>query len=458
MKRKLCLMLAVIMILSSFTSTAFAAELDKEKFDTDIKFMEKVIEFVLDKYQYEVNQEDIINGLYDGFFGILDDYSVYYTPKEYRDMLESTAGEFIGIGVQIMDINGQIVVITPVPDSPALEAGIKPGDIIKYVDGADITGATTAQASLLIRGKEGTSVKIGVIREGKNLTFDLTRKAIVTSVVEGKIMDDNIGYLKITDFSENMVELVKKELAKFDEHNVKKIVIDVRNNGGGTLQSSVDLLNLFVTEGPVVYVDSAATGKEEVYESKLKEQKYKIAVLINKGSASATEIFTGAVKYKGEGVVVGTQSFGKGVVQTLYPLINGSGVKFTTAEYFSVNRTPVHKVGITPDIIVENEKIDLSKYPKFRGEKKAVLGSVSLDVLAAEMILDTLGYDVDEPDGVYDQKSFDQIMKFQKDNFLYEYGTIDVATQSTLYNALIKHAEENVEDLQLKAAVEALNK
>jgi len=235
-------------------------------------------------------------------------------------------------------------------------------------------------------------------------------------------------------------------------------VIDVRNNGGGTLQSSVDLLNLFVTEGPVVYVDSAATGKEEVYESKLKEQKYKIAVLINKGSASATEIFTGAVKYKGEGVVVGTQSFGKGVVQTLYPLINGSGVKFTTAEYFSVNRTPVHKVGITPDIIVENEKIDLSKYPAFSGEKKAVLGSVSLDVLAAEMILDMLGYDVDEPDGVYDQKSFDQLMKFQKDNFLYEYGTIDVATQSTLYSALIKHAEENVEDLQLKAAVEALNK
>lgn len=457
MKRKLCLMLAVIMILSSFTSTAFAAELDKEKFDTDVNFMKNVIYFVLDKYQYEVDQEDIINGLYDGFFGILDDYSVYYTPKEYKDMLESTAGEFMGIGVQIMDINGQIVVITPLPGSPALEAGIKPGDIIKYVDGADITGVTTSQASLLIRGKEGTSVKIRVMREGKNLTFDLTRRAIVTSVVEGKIMDDNIGYLKITDFSDNMVELVKKELAKFDEQNVKKVVIDVRNNGGGTLQSAIDLLNLFVTEGPVVYVDYAA-GKEDVYESKLKEQKYEIAVLINKGSASATEIFTGAVKYKGEGVVVGTQSFGKGVVQTLYPLVNGSGVKLTTAEYFSVNRTPVHKVGVTPDIIVENEKIDLSKFPVFSGEKKPVLGSVSLDVLAAEMILDTLGYDVDEPDGVYDQKSFDQIMKFQKDNFLYEYGIIDIATQNTLYSALIKHAEENVEDLQLKAAVEALNK
>lgn len=420
--------------------------------------MKKVINFVIDNYQYEVNQEDIINGLYDGFFGILDDYSQYYTPEEYKAMLEDTAGEFTGIGVQIIDSNGQIVVVTPLPGSPALEAGIKPGDVIKYVDGADVTGLTTSQASLLIKGKEGTHVKIGIVRGQENLNFDLIRSTVVTSVVEGKITDNNTGYLKVTDFSDNTVELVKKELAKFDEKNVKKIVIDLRNNGGGTLKAAVDMLNLFVTEGPVVYVDYAATGKEDVYESKLKEQKYKIALLINGGSASATEVFAGAVKYKNEGVIVGTKSFGKGIVQTLYPLVNGSGVKFTTAEYFSVDKKPVHKIGITPDIVVENEKIDLSEYPEFSNEKKSALGSVSLDVLAAEMILDTLGYDVNEPDGVYDQSSFEQVVKFQKDNFLYAYGTIDIATQKALYGALVNHTEENIEDLQLKAAMEALNK
>lgn len=458
MKRKLCLILAVVMIMASFTSTAFAAEIDKDKFDTDVDFMKKVIYFVLDNYQYEVSQEEVLNGLYDGFFSVLDDYSVYYTPKEYQDMLDTTAGEFTGIGVQIIDSNGQIVVVTPLPGSPALDAGIKAGDIIKYVDGADVAGLTTSQASLLIRGKEGTHVKIGIIRGKENLTFDLVRRTIVTSTVEGKIMDNNMGYLKVTDFSDNTVELVNKELAKFDESNVEKIVIDMRNNGGGTLKSAVDMLNLFVTEGPVVYVDYAATGKEDIYESDLKEQKYEIAVLINEGSASATEVFAGAVKYKKEGVIVGTKSFGKGIVQTLYPLVDGSGVKFTTAEYFSVDKTPVHKIGITPDIIVENERPDISKYPEFSNLKKPVLGSVSLDVLAAEMILDTLGYDVYEPDGVYDQKSFDQIIKFQKDNFLYAYGTIDVTTQTTLHNALVKHSQENTEDLQLKAAVEALNK
>lgn len=457
MKRKLCLILAVVMIMASFASTAVAAEIDKEKFDTDVDFMKKVIYFVLENYQYEVSQEEVLNGLYDGFFSMLDDYSIYYTPNEYQAMLDTTAGEFTGIGVQIIDSNGQIVVVTPLPGSPALDAGIKAGDIIKYVDGADISGLTTSQASLLIRGKEGTHVKIGIIREKENLTFDLVRSTIVTSAVEGKIMDNNIGYLKVTDFSDNTVDLVKNELAKFDDNNVKKIVIDMRNNGGGTLKSAVDMLNLFVTEGPVVYVDYA-TGKEEVYESELKEQKYEIAVLINEGSASATEVFAGAVKYKDEGVIVGTKSFGKGIVQTLYPLVDGSGVKFTTAEYFSVDRTPVHKIGITPDITVENEEINISEYPEFSKLKKSVLGNVSLDVLATEMILDTLGYDVNEPDGVYDQKSFDQLTKFQNDNFLYPYGIIDITTQNTLYNALVKHSQENAEDLQLKAAVEALNK
>lgn len=456
MRKKICVLLVIMMIISSTSINAFAQELDKEKFDSDVDFMKNVIGFVLSQYQYDVNQEDIMNGLYDGFFNVLDDYSIYYTPEKYQGLITDTAGEFVGIGVQIIDSDGKIVVVTPLPNSPAIEVGIKAGDIIKYVDDVDITGYTSSDAANnLIKGKEGTHVKIGVVRDGKNLLFDIIRRTIVTSTVVGNIMDNGMGYLKVTEFSENTTELVKKELSNFDENNVNKIVIDLRNNGGGTLNAAVDMLNLFVTEGPVVYVDYA-TGKEDIYSSDLKEQKYKIALLINGGSASATEIFAGAVKYKGEGILVGTQSFGKGIVQSLYQLKDGAGVKFTTAEYFSVDRTPVHKIGITPDIIIENPTIDLTKYPTFSKEKKSNLGDVSLDVLSAEMILKTLGYKINEPDGVYDKTTFEQIQKFQSDNNLYAYGLIDITTQNTLYAALTSFASNDLPDLQLQAAIETL--
>lgn len=458
MKKKICLILAIIMMLSSISVSAFGQELDKEKFETDIDFMRNVIYFVLDKYKYEVNQEDVMNGLYDGFFSVLDEYSTYYTPEEYQSLISNTAGEFVGIGVEISDVNGQITVMTPLPNSPAIEAGIKSGDIIKFVDDKDISGLTGAEAAKkLIKGIDGTHVKIGVIREGKLLSFDLIRRKIVTSTVEGKIPEDGIGYLRVTEFADNTAELVKKELDVFDGKNIKKIVLDLRNNGGGTLDSAVDMLNLFVTKGPVVYVDYAS-GDEEIYSSTLEKQKYEIAVLINGGSASATEIFAGAVKYKKEGIIIGTQSFGKGIVQSLYHLKNDSGVKFTTAEYFSVNKIPVHKIGITPDITVENPTIDLSKYPQFSKDKKPYLGDVSLDVLAAEMILQTLGYKVNEPDGVYDNVTLEEMMRFQKNNNLYPYGIIDITTQNTLFAALKSHAAKNTTDLQLQTAIESLKK
>ncbi|MDD2494518.1 MAG: S41 family peptidase, partial [Tissierellia bacterium] len=360
MKRKICLLLVVFILLT--TITTYGQVLDQEKLNTDLEFMKNVINFVIGKYNYEVDQDDIINGLYDGFFGVLDEYSVYYTAEEYKSLLTDTAGEFVGIGVQITDLNGQIVVLTPLPNSPAIEAGIKNGDIIKYVDNKDISGLTSSEAAALIKGKEGTYVKIGIIRDNKEINFDIIRRTVITSSVEGKILENGIGYLKITSFSENIPSLVMKELSIFDKNKVEKIIIDLRNNGGGTLNSAVELLNLFVTKGPVLYVDYA-NGQEEVYSSELEEQKYDLALLINGGSASATEIFAGAVKYKNEGIIIGTKSFGKGIVQSLYQLKNGSGVKFTTAEYFSVDKKPVHKVGITPDIIIENPVIDLSKYP-----------------------------------------------------------------------------------------------
>ena len=190
------------------------------------------------------------------------------------------------------------------------------------------------------------------------------------------------------------------------------------------------------------------------------KQKYKVCVLVNENSASAAEIFAGAIQDRGVGKVIGTTTYGKGVVQTLIPLKNDGAVKFTTAEYFTPNKNKVQGVGIKPDIVIENKigqsKVDLSTYPELKKDRKPTLNTVGLDVLGAEMILQTLGYKVNTPDGVLDQVTFEQIKLFQKNNNLSSYGTLDFATQDALTSAIKLFAAPDVEDTQLKKAIEIM--
>lgn len=455
MKKKFSLILAVIMIISSMTVTVSATELDLEKFSNDVDFLKKVVNFVNNSYLYDVDQDDIMEGLYDGFFNVLDEYSVYYTPEEYNSFVENSAGAFVGIGVQIVEVDNQVVVLTPLPDSPALKAGVKAGDIIISVDGKDVKGMSAGEVSNLIKGEEGTRVNVGFSRDGKEIKFDIDRAAIITSNVKGKIID-GVGYIKISEFAENTVELVEDELAKFDEENITKVILDLRNNGGGLTDSAVDLLNLFVTEGPVLYIDYA-DGSEQPYYSTLKKQKYDLALLVNEGTASASEIFAGAVKDKKEGTIVGTKTFGKGIAQTLVPLNNNAGgVKFTVAEFFTTSKNKIHGVGITPDIVVENPEFNYADFHKFSDDKVSTLGDVNLEVLSAEMILAYTDYLTDEPDGVLDQKTFDALKAFQKDSGLTADGVLEIKTKTALLNALSDYELDESRDLQLQAALKAL--
>ncbi len=458
LKKISCLILAVTMLVSA-TFNIYASELDVEKLDSDIDFLKLVIEFVNEYYQYDINQDDIITALYDGFFEILDDYSVYFTKEEYQEFATDVSGSFGGIGVQITQDKDKLIVAIPLPGTPALKAGIKTGDEIISVNGQSIVGFTTAQASNLIRGEVGTVVKIGIKRGNTELFFNIKREVVVVSSVESKILDNKIGYLKITDFNENTTEQVEDALNSFDKNKVSKVIVDVRNNPGGSLRTVVDILNFFVPEGPLVYVNSKTQG-EEVLKSTLDKQKYKVCVLVNENSASASELFAGAIQDRGVGKIIGTTTYGKGVVQSLIPLKNEGAVKFTTSEYFTPNKNKVQGVGIKPDIVIENKigqaKVDLSTYPELKKDRKPTLNTVGLDVLGAEMILQTLGYKVNTPDGVLDQVTFEQIKLFQKNNHLNAYGTLDFATQDALTSALKLFAAPEVEDTQLKKAIEIL--
>lgn len=457
-KKISCLVLAITLLLSA-SFNIYASDLDYEKLDSDIEFLKLVIEFVNENYQYDINQDDIITALYDGFFGILDDYSVYFTKEQYQEFATDMSGAFGGIGVQITQEKDKLMVAMPLPGTPALKAGIKTGDEIISVNGQSVVGFTTTGASKLIRGEVGTVVKIGIKRGNTELFFNIKREIVVVSSVESKILDNKTGYLKITEFNENTTAQVEEALNNFDKNKVSKVILDVRNNPGGSLATVVDTLNFFVPKGPLVYVNYKAFG-EEVYESNLDKQKYKVCVLVNENSASAAEIFAGAIQDRGVGKVIGTTTYGKGVVQSLIPLKNEAAVKFTTAEYFTPNKNKVQGVGIKPDIVIENKigqsKVDLSTYPELKKDRKPTLNTVGLDVLGAEMILQTLGYKVNTPDGILDQVTFEQIKLFQKNNNLNPYGTLDFATQDALTSALKLFAAPDVEDTQLKKAIENL--
>ncbi len=457
-KRISCLILTIIMLLSS-SFNIYAAELDLDKLDDDFDFLKLVIQYVNEYYQYDINQDDIITALYNGFFSILDDYSVYYTKEEFEAFAADISGEFGGIGVQIVNENNKFIVSSTLPESPALKAGIKSGDEIISVDGKSVEGFILNQVSKLIRGDAGTVVNIGIKRGDNKLSFNIKREIVIVSSVESKVLNNNIGYLKITDFNENTTEQVESVLADFDKKKITKIILDVRDNLGGSLLTVTEILNFFVPEGPLLYVDYRAFG-EEVIESTLDKQKYKVCVLVNELSASASEIFAGAIQDRGVGKIIGTTTYGKGVVQSLVELKNDSAIKFTTAEYFTANRNKVQGIGIKPDIVIENkigkEKVDLSAYPELKKERKPGLNAVGLDVLGAEMILQTLGYKVNTPDGILDKVTFEQMKLFQKNNNLHSYGILDFATQDALTSALKLFAAPDTEDTQLKKAIELM--
>lgn len=464
MKNKL---IALILIFSMvFSTLAFAAEsidgvekTEEEVFGDDVEFMKLVAEFVKENYLYDVSYEDILEGLYKGMFENLDDYSVFFTAEEYEEFNMDMSGEFTGVGIQIINENDFIRVVTPLHESPAEKAGIIAKDIIRYVNGVDIKGYTTDEAASMIRGPVGTSVILGIERNGEIIYFPVVRDNIVISSVFSEIMDGNTGYLKITQFNSNTLELIAEHMEPFMDAGVEKLVIDLRNNPGGSLSEVLSTLDLFVPAGPLAYVIKA-NGEETEYTSSLQVQNFELAVLVNEGSASASEIFAGAVQDRDAGTIIGTTTFGKGVVQSLYPLRDGSAMKLTTAEYLTAGRNHVHGIGITPDIIIENNKplskSDTSDIPEFDKRRKPHVGIVGLDVLAAEKILKILGYPVSGPDGIFDENLKKQIAQFQADKGLYPYGILDFTTQDTLKTALDNYSVDTSVDLQLEKALEVL--
>ncbi len=467
LNKVLLIFIITILVVSMIISPVFGDQTIKikaENLDEDLLYLESILEMIQDRYAGDITREQLIEGAIKGMFNNLDEHSSYYNPEEFKTLFENVSGDFNGIGVYIREEDGYVTVVSPINGTPADKAGLKPGDKIESVDGVNIKGFTNDQAAKLIKGESGTEVRIGIIRPGETniLYFDIIRANIKINPINYDILEDDIGYIQITQFNLHTLDNITKALIEMDNKNIKKLIIDVRNNAGGYLDEVINISKLFVSKGPIVHI-KYAKDDIETFSSELKSLKYDLVVLVNGGSASASEILAGAVQDSGSGTVVGTQTYGKGTVQTIYPVysINEiSGVKITVAEYLTPNKRSIDGKGITPDIVVENQiadlEIDISDIPNFRKGDKPSLNDVSLNTLATEQILSLIGYEINDIDGVLDNITFKAIKQFQIDKGLFSYGIVDYTTQDALDKALEEYLNSKIEDTQLQKAIEIL--
>ena len=312
------------------------------------------------KYIGEINDEELIEGAVKGYVDALGDpYTTYYTKKEMKTIMEETNGNFVGIGVYMTkDLEkNAILIIKPIENSPAEKAGILPGDLITKVDDVEYTGDKLEEASNKIRGEEGTKVKLEIYRNGETKTFELTRTKVVVSHVTTKVLNNDIGYIAISDFEGECASEFETKYKQLEKQGIKKLIIDIRNNGGGIVDEALKIANMLVDKDSTLLITKDKSDKEEITKATEKPIiNIPTVVLVNEYSASASEILAGALKDNGKATLVGTKTYGKGIIQELHQLSDGSGLKITVSEYYTPNHNAIHKIGITPDV-----EIDLSE-------------------------------------------------------------------------------------------------
>ena len=312
---------------------------------------------VIDReYIGEIDETKVLDETIKGYVNGLDDeYSEYLTKEDWEDFETYALGNYVGIGIYMStDKNDNVVVVEPIKDSPAEKVGLKPGDIIVGVNDESVIGVSSENVSNMIKGEEGTKVKITVARGDEYLDFEIERKSIKIYHVESEMFENNIGYLELLTFDEGCAKELKQKYTELKNQGAQKIILDLRNNTGGLVTEALDILDLFLPKGETVLITVDAKDNQEL--SKTNDAQYikeDVVVLVNEYSASASEIVAGALKDTKRAQIVGKTTYGKGVIQSVFMLEDGSALKLTVEEYYTPSKTKIHKVGIKPDYEVE---------------------------------------------------------------------------------------------------------
>ncbi len=330
----------------------------------DIRLFTDVLSIVRKSYVEDVDMKDLIYGAINGMLASLDPHSSFMPPDVYKEMKVDTRGEFGGLGIEITVKNGILTIVSPIEDTPAYRAGLQAGDQIVKIEDRFTKDISIMDAVKLMRGPKGSKLTITIMRDsfGKPQDFLLVREIIKIRSVKSRTLEDGYGYVRLVQFQERSsddLEAALKELRKQNDGSLKGLVLDLRNNPGGLLDQAVKVSDIFLADGLIVYTDGREEGSRMEFSAHPKgtEADYPMVVLINGGSASASEIVSGALQDRERAIVMGTQSFGKGSVQTIIPLSDDSGLRLTTARYYTPRGTSIQARGITPDIVVSPDEV-----------------------------------------------------------------------------------------------------
>ena len=356
--------------------TGYASESYEE-----LKVFAEVLTQVKKHYVEEVKTNDLVHGAVRGMLKTLDPHSAYMTPEMYKEMRVETKGEFEGLGIQIGIKDHYVTVIAPIEGTPAHAAGIEAGDVILTVDETPTKDLTLMEAVQRMRGPKGASVTLTVRREGApdTLSFTLIRDTIKIQSVRSRLLDDHIGYVRISQFQQSTPQDLGKELVKLHDDGTQGLILDLRNNPGGLLSAAVGVSEQFLQPDTLVVSVKGRDGRKDEYRSSplMDPPEYPMIVLVNQGSASASEIVAAAMQDWGKAVILGKTTFGKGSVQTILPLSDGSGLRLTTAKYYTPRGESIHSVGVKPDIVVEPKPITADEEPEESPSPEAEAGSSS---------------------------------------------------------------------------------
>ena len=349
---------ALLVVAGPYLNSQVAAALDRSVYK-NLKNFTEVLDIVEKNYVETVDAKKLLQGAINGMIKNLDPHSSYMTPEMYKELELETRGSFGGIGIEITIHNDVLTVVSPIEDTPAFQAGVKSGDKIMMIDGKSTKDITIMDAVKRLRGEKDTKVTISVLRgnETKLRDFVITRAIIKVVSVKHKLLEDGIGYVRLSSFQDRTAEELKKALREMsgNKEPLKGIVLDLRNNPGGLLNQSIEVSDIFLKSGGIVSTKGRARGMESKVGARDKGDEFTapMIVLVNEGTASAAEIVSGALQDNGRALILGTQTFGKGSVQTVIPLEDGSALKLTTARYYAPKGRSIQAEGITPDIKVK---------------------------------------------------------------------------------------------------------